>query len=292
MDKKVSLNNILLIIFLAALWGGNVTAVRIIMVNGVTPFTVGALRFTSSMVLVFIWAKITGVGLGYQKGDLLRFLPMVAFFVSQISLFNLASKYSNSGRIGVLLTTYPFWLALVSGFFFKDDKQTLLRIVGAGVALVGVICIFSDNFFTGNVTLKGDVIILISALLVPGTIIVQRKLLNAGQHPIKVLHYQLVFSVLCFYFLMFIFERPFSFELIPANLFSILYQGMIVGGVSFIGWQHMLKKYTPSRLSSFFFLVPCFSVLFGSLILHEPMTWGLGIGLALIAIGIYIENRK
>jgi drug/metabolite transporter (DMT)-like permease len=46
-----------------------------------------------------------------------------------------------------------------------------------------------------------------------------------------------------------------------------------------------------SRLAAFTFPTPLFGVLLSGLILGEAITFLLGIGLALVAVGIYLVNR-
>ena len=46
-----------------------------------------------------------------------------------------------------------------------------------------------------------------------------------------------------------------------------------------------------SRVCSFIFLVPIFGVLLGHLLLGGPLTAYLGLGLGLVAVGIFIVNR-
>jgi drug/metabolite transporter (DMT)-like permease len=231
------------------------------------------------------------IDLTFRKVDGWIFAPMAVIFALQIFTFNLSTKYTTSGRVAVILNAYPFWAALVSGYFFKDDKRTLKKVVGSLVALVGVGTIFQESFLAHSMLFKGDVIVFISSLLLIINIIIQKKLLQKGISPIKILFYQLAISLPLYWGGAFGLEQPLAFTPTAINITSLLYQGLIVGGISFISWQYMLEVYPITQLSSYFYLVPFFSVLFGALLLHEPITWGLGIGLLLISTGIFFENK-
>src|SRR3989304_4993804 len=72
-------------------------------------------------------------------------------------------------------------------------------------------------------------------------------------------------------------------------LFSI--RGSSPPGLPFAAFAPLLKRHQFSRLSSFIFLAPIFGVLLGHLLLQEPLTAYLGVGLGLVAVGIFIVNR-
>jgi len=54
----------------------------------------------------------------------------------------------------------------------------------------------------------------------------------------------------------------------------------------------MLGRYPATKISVFVFLTPLFALLFGTLLLHEPVTTTLLAALGLVALGIVLVNRK
>ena len=54
----------------------------------------------------------------------------------------------------------------------------------------------------------------------------------------------------------------------------------------------MLKRYPASDTASVSFLAPVFGVLFSWLILGEAISWPVIAALALVAVGIYLVNRR
>jgi drug/metabolite transporter (DMT)-like permease len=61
---------------------------------------------------------------------------------------------------------------------------------------------------------------------------------------------------------------------------------------SYLAWMWMLRHYPATQLSSFTFLTPVFGLLFGVLVLHEPLTTRLMLALVAVAVGIVLVNRK
>ena len=70
----------------------------------------------------------------------------------------------------------------------------------------------------------------------------------------------------------------------------IFWPGRLISGKR-IAWFWILLRYPAGQLSAFTFLTPVFSVLFGALILSEPVTINLAAALVLVALGIYLVNR-
>ena len=54
----------------------------------------------------------------------------------------------------------------------------------------------------------------------------------------------------------------------------------------------MLGRYPATQISVFVFLTPLFALLFGTLLLGEPVTPSLLLALGLVALGIVLVNRK
>ncbi len=77
----------------------------------------------------------------------------------------------------------------------------------------------------------------------------------------------------------------------PLVVGALAYQVVIVAFASYAAWFWLVTRYPASRLAAFTFLTPVFGVLFGGLILAEPIGPGLVIALGLIACGIYLVNR-
>ena len=61
--------------------------------------------------------------------------------------------------------------------------------------------------------------------------------------------------------------------------------------VSYLVWMWMLGRYPATRVTVFVFFTPLFALLFGALWLDEPVTPGLLLALAMVALGIVLVNR-
>ena len=88
-----------------------------------------------------------------------------------------------------------------------------------------------------------------------------------------------------------LFERPVLLDLNPTVLAALFYQSVVVAFVSYLVWFWMIQRYPVSRLAAFTFMAPLFGVILGGLILDEPVTALVWLGLAGVAGGVYVVNR-
>ncbi len=85
---------------------------------------------------------------------------------------------------------------------------------------------------------------------------------------------------------------PLVREMTPALGAIFAFQVLVIISVGFTVWFYILKIYPASDMASFGFLAPVFGVLFSWLILGEHISATIIAALVLVAVGIYLVNRK
>jgi len=73
---------------------------------------------------------------------------------------------------------------------------------------------------------------------------------------------------------------------------ALAYSTIGVAFVSYLAWYWLIVNYPATKLSGFSFLAPMIGVLAGGLLLGEPLSPALWAALALVALGIYLINRR
>ena len=61
---------------------------------------------------------------------------------------------------------------------------------------------------------------------------------------------------------------------------------VVLALISYLGWFWLLQVYMATRVATLSLLTPLFGVLFGVLILGEPLTTGFMLGSALVIAGV------
>jgi drug/metabolite transporter (DMT)-like permease len=72
---------------------------------------------------------------------------------------------------------------------------------------------------------------------------------------------------------------------------SLVFQIAVVACASYLAWFALMRFYPASILSTFTFLTPLFSLVFGAALLGERVSIALVVSLALVAVGIWLVNR-
>ena len=282
---------ILFVLFLAMLWGGNAVSLKIGL-QEFSPFASAGLRFTIGLALIAGWASANGISIKPQRHEYLRLLLTGILFITQIAALNMGADFTRAGRTAVMTNTYPLFVALIAHFVVPGDYMTRRKALGLAFAFGGICFVFRDNFIGGaGDFLLGDLLTLLGGFLLGLLIVVTNRLIQ-NINTYCVLVSQMVIGVPVFFTLSAIFEGKAGYGFSFAALFAILYQGAGIAGFCFVAWTLLLKDYPPSRLSVFFFTTPLWGILLSNLLIGEPITAGLTIGAALVALGIYTINRS
>jgi drug/metabolite transporter (DMT)-like permease len=77
----------------------------------------------------------------------------------------------------------------------------------------------------------------------------------------------------------------------PLALGSLFYQSVVIAFFSYLAWFWLLRHYPAARVSAFTFLTPVLGLLAGVVLLDEQLTGSLLIGLAGVAVGLWLVNR-
>ena len=78
----------------------------------------------------------------------------------------------------------------------------------------------------------------------------------------------------------------------PAALGAIAMVGIVGTGLAFALYYRIMLAIGPGRTSVVAYLIPFVAVLYGALLLGEPVGGGIAIGLVLILAGSYLTARR
>jgi drug/metabolite transporter (DMT)-like permease len=277
------------IVLLTAAWGGNAPALRFSL-RHLPPFGAAGFRFLLGLAVVLLFARLQRIPLRLQRDEWKPLAWMGLLFTVQILLLNAGSALTQASRQALLLNSYPLFVPLLAHLFIPGDRLTLQKSLGTLLAFIGVLFIFGEKALSGSGALSGDLLIAMSSVLLAGNA-VYASVLVRSRHPLKVLCWQMTFAIPCF-FAVSLLAEPQRYAWSPLVAASIAYQGIVVGGICFVGWTSLLRHFAPGRLSVGFFLTPLFGALFSYLLLGEPVTAGLVTGGVAILGGLLLVTRR
>jgi len=204
-------------------------------------------------------------------------------------LIGTAEQTISSGLAGLLVASVPIWSTIITSFYGDKSVWHYKRLIGMLVGFVGVILVVGIESITGSSSPLAIAMMLAASMLYAYAIIMIRRALPDGS---GVAINGLAMAIAALVYL------PFTIWLWPTHqveanaIYSVIALGILSTGAAFALFFLVVKEIGPARSSFVTYLNTAFAVVLGLLILNEPLTPGIVVGLPLILIGSYFASRK
>lgn len=295
-ERKEHLDTLAVSLLLACclFWGFQQILIKTTVAE-VPPLWQAALRFAGATALLWLWSAWRGVALFGRDGTLRAGLSAGLLFAAEFSCIYLGLRDTTASRLTVFLYTSPFVVAVLLPRIVPSEKLRTVQWVGLAIAFVAVAFAFSEGFTGAHATprqLRGDALALAAGVLWGLTTLVIRASALATASAEKTLFYQVAVTAVVAPLLSLALGETWSLHYSAYAWTSIVLQTAIGAFASYLAWMWLLRHYPATRMSSFTFLTPVFALLFGVLLLGEPLTPQLVLALVGVAVGIVLVNRK
>jgi drug/metabolite transporter (DMT)-like permease len=294
-ERKQHLDTLAVSLLLACclFWGFQQILIKTT-VGEVPPLWQASIRFVGATALLWIWCVVRGVKLFARDGTLRAGLLAGLLFAGEFSCIYLGLRDTTASRLTVFLYTSPFVVALLLPRLVPAEKLRPIQWVGLVIAFAAVAVAFSEGF-TGASTarqLRGDALALAAGVLWGLTTLVIRASNMARASAEKTLFYQVAVTAVAAPFISLALGETWSLTYSTYAWGSIALQTVIGAFASYLTWMWMLRHYPATQMSSFTFLTPVFALVFGVVLLKEPLTLQLMLALCGVAAGIVLVSRK
>jgi drug/metabolite transporter (DMT)-like permease len=256
-------------LLLAALWGGNPTAIKAGLDDS-PPLRLAGFRFIAGGLVTLAWALWTHQSIIPSRRDLRPLAGLAILFTASHAV--------------VINTTFPLWTGVFAHFFVPGDRLSPPRLLGTFVAYGGVVVIFAQSLGSSDGTLGGDLLMVCSAALLGGRLTYTSIAAQSIPLP-KLLMTQIVVGIVVFFAAGLLIESdPWVFT--DRLALSIFYQGFVIAGFGFIANMWLLKHYLPSGVTALSLTTPVWGVLISHFVLGDALSSTLFLGLALVIGGM------
>ena len=207
---------------------------------------------------------------------------------------NIALTYTLITNVAIIVSLAPFFTAMLSRIFLKDEKLDKMFFIGFAVAMIGVVLISFNGNIEFEMDLTGDLLSVFAALAWAFYMVFMRKIgeteKNTIQNTRRAFFYGLLFMIPAMLFL------PFEFDLgrfvDSENLFNILFLGLGASAMCFVSWNTALRVLGAAKTSVYIYLIPGVAIVFAALVLDETITIMAVCGAILTIAGLIISERK
>lgn len=293
-DRKDHLDTRALLILVAccAFWGLQQILIKTTVVE-VPPMWQATLRMGGATVLLLLWCAARGVPLFRRDGTLAAGLLAGLLFAAEFICIYLGLHLTTASRFTVFLYTSPFFVALLLPRLVPAERLRRVQWIGLALAFAAVVVAFSESLGHARPgQLRGDALALLAGLLWGLTTLVIRSSRLATASAEKTLFYQLAVTAVVVPVASLVRGETWGLGYSAYAWISIAAQTFIGAFASYLAWMWLLRHYPATRLSPFTFLTPLFALLFGVLLLREPLTAQLVAALAGVSVGLVLLNRR
>ncbi|MBP3475423.1 MAG: DMT family transporter [Lachnospiraceae bacterium] len=206
-------------------------------------------------------------------------------------LENIALTYTMASNVGVIISVAPFFTAILSHLFMKEEKLRANFFLGFAVAMIGIFLI-SFNGSKLELNPVGDLLAMLAALVWACYSVLTKKISGYGYNTIlttrRVFFYGILFMIPALF--LFDFELGFARFANPVYLFNIVYLGLGASALCFVTWNFAVKVLGAVKTSIYIYMVPVITIVTSVLILKEPITILSVIGTLLAMIGLFLSE--
>jgi drug/metabolite transporter (DMT)-like permease len=203
-------------------------------------------------------------------------------------LITTAEQKISSGLAGLLVSTVPIFSTIISSMRGDHSVWQFKRIVGIVVGFIGLILVVGIESLSGNSDPLSIAMVIVASMgYAYAIIMVTTNLPLVDGIAINGLAMAIT-SV--FWAPVAIAQWPSSISMNSA--LSLIALGIFSTAIAFIIFFKVIAEIGPARSSLVTYLNTAIAVLLGVVILREPLTVGIIVGLPLVLIGSYLASRK
>ena len=273
---------------LGFLWGIPYLFLKIA-VEEMSPSSIVFLRvLIGAIVLLPIALKRKTFYIARQYWPLLL-LYTVTELIGPWYLITNAEQKITSGLTGLLVATVPIWAAILASIFGDHTVWHKSRLFGLIIGFIGVVAVVGIESLSGRQDMISIGMVLVAAMGYAYAInMVNRRI---PQVPGLALNTWAMIITSIVYLPFAIISWPKETPSIEA-IGSVLGLGILCTAVAFILFFKLVAEVGPPRASLITYLNTAVAVVLGVILLGEPLTLGIALGLPLVLIGSYFASRK
>lgn len=278
------------------IWSGNFIVARAVN-KEIPPISLNFYRWLVAAVIIFPFAFKKFKAEWKVVKQLWHYLFWIS--LTGIALFNtfvyIGAHYTSAINLALIGTTSSPIMSVLFARIFLKEKVGWLKFAGMILCVIGVLFLLAKGDFKNLVHLKfskGDLWVLLAAFCFAiYNTMVKKKPVEIS--PVNFLF--VIFSIGTLMVLPFYIREMNQSPSVQWNsnlILSILYLGLGASVICFLIWNMAIRKLGAGRTALFGNLIPVFSSIEATFILHEDFTWVHVTSMIIVFIGILLANWK
>ena len=204
---------------------------------------------------------------------------------------NLALSATRASNVGVIISIAPFFTVLFSAVFLKEKRPGLRFFAGFLIAMAGIMLI-SFNQEAVEIHPVGDGLAVLAAMIWAVYWLLSRRISELGYNVLLATRRTFFYGLLFMLPLTFTqFSVSFPTILRPEILFNLVFLGLGASALCFVTWNLAVGILGSVKTSVTIYIVPVITAVASALVLHEPLTPKVILGLALTLGGLVLSQN-
>lgn len=204
---------------------------------------------------------------------------------------NTALEFADASFVSVAVSTAPLFTAAL-GFILLHERGFGLRFIAGFVIAIAGIALISFQEDPGHVSVIGAILCLVAAISWAVYSVAVKKLANSGYETIAMT--KRIFAWGLFFMIVTRLAMGGSFPLgaltEPVVLGNLLFLGVLASAGCFVTWGYSVKHLGTAAASAYIYVQAPISVVAAVLLLGDPMTALIALGIVLVIAGLVISE--
>ncbi|MGN6713143.1 Permease of the drug/metabolite transporter (DMT) superfamily [Anaerocolumna jejuensis DSM 15929] len=281
-------------LFSVIFWGTTFISTKVLL-KDFSPFEILILRFFIGYIALWCIKPTKGTKLpGQKKSDEWLFLGAGLSGVTLYFLMeNNALTLTYASDVGVIVSTAPFFTALMAHFLLKNERFRPSFFLGFLAAMAGIFLISYNGSTALSLNPMGDLLALAAAFVWGIYSIFTKKISDLGYNMAIATRKIFLYGLLTMLPLIPVFRPSFDYkELIkPVTLGNLLYLSLGASALCYVIWNWATKILGAVKTSLYIYVIPVIAIITSAIFLHEKMTLISSIGTLLTIAGLVISEN-
>lgn len=290
----------LVALFTIFVWGVTFVSTKVLLVD-FTPLWILMLRFAVGFAILCILRPHV-LKLKSKNHELLFVAAGATGIAVYYLLENVALVFTTATAVGVIVAASPLFTALLQALLGDRSAIYPRFFLGFAIAMAGLVIVGMSSEGTMDVSpllsadgLLGDVLALLAALVWAIYSVLVKRIADLGYETIASTKRTFLWGLVFIVPLTFLFggDVPASGCLTsPINIANLLFLGAMASAACFVTWGVSVKNLGAATSTTYIYLVPAITATASIIILGEPLTAPIIIGVLLTIGGLLISQRR
>ena len=281
-------------LFSVIFWGTTFISTKVLL-EDFTPFEILMIRFAIGYLILWILkpGKFKDITNHQKKHEFLFAGAAITGVIIYFLLENSALTYTSVSNVGVIVSTAPFFTALIAHFILKNERFRPSFFIGFLFAIAGIIMISYNASTTLSLNPLGDIMALGAAFIWGIYSVLTKKISDLGYNMILATRKIFFYSLLSMVLLAAFFQPSLQIQLLlkPIYLANFLFLGIGASALCYVTWNWATKILGAVKTSIYIYIIPVIAIISSSLILNESMTGLSMIGTLLTIVGLFLSEK-